>query len=353
MLVQDQHQFFTLDKSDARFADYISGRFSKDHRALPVKTLAVGTPQERVTFQVVPLSNVSRPFKLVSIFLSLRPLYLTLTLGPVAVCASFFMWQQKPVNPVVFILATISLLFLHFAVFLFNDFYDHVSGQDRTNPRRGSQIIQRGWEPAFRIRQWAYVNLALGVLFGLALVAQTSVVLLGIGLVAAVAILGFERLRHLKSGPFSELLVFICFGPLLVAGLSTALGFSLEVSVLLSGCSLGALAVVSLHLKQLENIFYDSQLGSSHLITRLGLDKSRRLLLTEIVVVNLWLFYWLQGLSLGWTVFLVGVLPSSYLIYRVYHVDSPMSSSVHGLTNLGLSWHLGLCVLMSSYFLLQ
>ncbi len=346
-------EFLTLTKSDPNFLSHITGSFSVDTRALPEKSFGIGTSNERVTFKLIPVSEIVRPSKLKIIGLALRPSYMTLTLGPVVVVSSFLLSQGWIPNWLNLCMAVLALMFLHFAVFLFNDYYDHIHGQDRINPRRGSQIIQKGWEPAYKIKRWAFLNLALGVGLGIYLALLSSTFLFLIGGVALAAVILFPWLRDLKSGPFAELVTFLCFGPLLVYGFLTAVEAPIEWTLLLASGAFGGLAVVCVHLKYLENLFHESMNGSTHLLARLGFDKGRNLVIFEVLLTTLWLAAWFYAYRFAWSwaFSFVCFAPALILILRLARIRSPMASSMKGLTTAGLLGHLALSLFMTLVFL--
>ena len=346
-------EFLTLTKSDPSFMSHITGNFSTEVRALPEKSFGIGTSNERVTFKLTPVREILRPSKVKIIGIALRPSYLTLTLGPVVVVSSFLLSQGWTPDWLHLALAVSALMFLHFAVFLFNDYYDHIHGQDRLNPRRGSQIIQKGWEPAYKIKRWAFFNLGLGVALGAYLALSSSAFLFLIGGVALAAVVLFPWLRDLKSGPFAELVTFLCFGPLLVFGFLTAIEAPIEWTLLLASGAFGGLAVVCVHLKYLENLFHESLNGSTHLLARLGFDKGRNLVIIEILLTTFWLVVWFYAYRFAWSwaLSLVCFAPALFLILRLAKIRSPMASSMKGLTTAGLLGHLALSVFMTLVFL--
>lgn len=343
-------EFLTLEKTDPLFAPYIEGRFSLKTRALPQKSFGTGA-QERITFRLIPVEDIERPNKLKIIAIALRPNFLTLSLAPVTVATLFLLSQGLALNWLSVSLSVLALMFFHFSVFLFNDYYDHLNGQDRTNPKRGSQIIQKGWEPAYRIKQWAGVNLFLGVAVGVYLAVSSSQLLFLVGGVALLTVLLFPWLRDLKSGPFAELLIFLCFGPLLIAGYLTAIEVPVTWPLMIMGGVYGALAVICVHMKYLENLFHESMAGSRHLLARMGLDKGKALLIGEIVLATVWLIAWLFTAHVYWFLSLICIAPAAVLISRLMQVRSPMSSSLKGLTQWGLWWHLGVSAVMAAIFL--
>lgn len=344
--------FLTLEKSDPQFSQYIDGRFSQNTRALPEKSFGTGT-QERITFRLVPIGEIEKPNKLKIIGLALRPNFLTLTLAPVLVATLYLMSQGQTPHWQTVALSLLALMFFHFSVFLFNDYYDHVNGQDRTNPKRGSQIIQKGWEPAYRIKQWAWLNLSLGVAVGSYLAISSSQLLFFVGGIALLTVLLFPWLRDLKTGPFAELLIFLCFGPLLVAGYLTAIQIPIRWPLMIMGGVYGALAVICVHMKYLENLFHESMSGSRHLLARIGLDKGKALVIVEIVLATFWLVAWLFSAHVYWFLGLICIAPAALLITRLTRVRSPMSSSIKGLTQWGLWWHLGVSLVMAGIFLIR
>lgn len=161
-----------------------------------------------------------------------------------------------------------------------NDYSDFVRGAD--SPRRVGPLraAASGVVKPVSVKWAATASFALAGIVGLALALSTDWRLIGVG--AACIIAGWLY----TGGPrpygylgLGELFVFVFFG--LVATVGTAYVLELRITplALLVGCSMGFLATAILVLNNLRDIDTDAAAGKRTLATRIGRDRTRRLLL--------------------------------------------------------------------------
>ncbi len=339
-------QYLTLTREDPEFESYLLGSFSKTERALPVETYAPQTARERVTFRVVPVDQVAIPPWWKIYFLSCRPELLVLTLGPAILAwlnhrASIEQWSPWPSW-----LALVGIVFLHTAMFLFNDVRDHLTGADRLNRRRGSRVIQNGWVPAYIMRRWARVNLAFAILFGApALFNAPEKLALVCGLAAA-ALWIFQKNLGTRYG-LCDLAVIGLFGPLLTTGTALAsFGRWTWFDVVL-GLTLGLTTVWVFQLRQLEEMFRSKPSDFHTLLGFLDFDRARNLcLITGFLLLAVHpLTAVLLRVPIIALVFLpVFSMPLILALARFHKTASPLSGTMIGLSRRALLSHFTLTV---------
>ena len=332
----------TLSRKDADFLSYLDGSFSTTLVALPIRSLNVGTASELVTFEIVNETDVVHPSTLSIFFALIRPTSLIFSAGPMLTVLARASAGQR--SPDWFLSATcfVGVLAFQIATNLFNDYGDHMKGQDRIRPKGGSRAIQNGWIRAQKVRQVALGLTGFAALCGIPAVIHSPVLI-----VAGLALLftlefAFQRLR-LKARGWAEGLAFLLTGPLLTCGFAYAVTGATELGDATLGCVFGAIALLYFHSANFENIMVDSQAGARTWATRAGFDASKTF------------FVFVAGLCLSISLaHILGVeqnprLISAFLaqasllfvsVRRVLRLASPLSSGLAGLRESAeqLSW---------------
>jgi 1,4-dihydroxy-2-naphthoate octaprenyltransferase len=326
--------FVTLTHDDPEFRSYLLGSFSKELRALPVESFSQHSCRERITFRLVNISELKKPSWWNIYFKACRPELLGLTLGPFALTVAF-LWRQTgtaPIYPVSVLLSACGLFFLHVAAFLFNDFRDHMLGVDLANRRRGSRVIQKGWASAKEVRVWAWVNAVLALVCGLPSVLLNWEELGPVILIAAAIVLALSWMppRLARKG-ILDLLVFLGLGPLLTSAASIT-GFG-EVTgqVVLVGVAFGALAMLTLQMRQLENLFRAGQDSFRTFIGAFDFDRARKCVLAQAVMVGalqILIAFQIESSVVVIVGFGFALLPLSLVFLDVRRAASPLSSDL-------------------------
>lgn len=326
--------FVTLTHDDPEFRKYLLGSFSSTLRALPVESFNQHSNRERVTFRIIEVAELNRPPWWKIYFKACRPELLGLTLAPFLIAAIWMMrlTESMIVNPLSFAAAVCGLFFLHVSAFLLNDFRDHMHGVDFANRRRGSQVIQKGWASARAVRGWAGVNAGLALMCGLPALWLNWNTLLPIVIVAAAIVIALSWIssRLAKAG-ISDLLVFFGLGPMLtMAGSIVAFG-EIPGSVILLGTAFGGLAVLTLQIRQLENLFRAGKDSFRTFIGGFEFDRAKTMVLSQIILVG-GLQLMIAALILPNILALLGFIfasvPLATLFARVRRAASPISSDL-------------------------
>ncbi|MCB0356067.1 MAG: prenyltransferase [Bdellovibrionales bacterium] len=328
-------QFVTIKKTDSQFKSYLEGSFSHDWRALPEQSLNVNTLREQVTFRLCKTTDIQRPHLLLLLFKLFRLEWLSLTLGPILATYSYLYNQNIVIQHFQAAVAILAVILFHSAVFAINDYKDHIRGVDRVQINGGSQVIQKGWMPAFRVRKIGLILFAVGSLLGSYLIWQQPFFLIAVGALTAISVLGYSFYgQGLKYLGFGEIIAFFCFGPLLTYGFSRAASQFHNLKIIALGFGFGYLAALVLLAKQMENIASDSQLGIKSLAVRLGFDRTKKLILSLLFFSPLGLLlttYLLMPNPLSY----FALLPFSYFVFKLYlnlrNAHSSFSSVVEEL----------------------
>ncbi|MCB0408164.1 MAG: prenyltransferase, partial [Bdellovibrionales bacterium] len=288
-----------------------------------------------MTFKIVKKDLDHVPPKWKVIWQGLRPRLLTITLSPVILTTVILFDSGVEVHWSLALLSFASLMFLHFAVFLFNDYFDHYKGVDQVNRAKGSRIIQNGWASAKDVKFWAVVNLILGIAVGVPAVVQKPYIVGSIGLIALIVILGYSRMeRGLKERGIGEILISLCLGPLLVTGYSLTISGRVSVDALFVGFIFGWLSSLVFQGKYLEEMVTTYQNREGSLIQRLGFDRGKKLIQWQLlalpfVALVMYQFVSMRILLSASTFFLF--ITCFLLQKRIRLANSPMSSYLTGL----------------------
>lgn len=325
-------ELLTLEKSHPDFEKYLLGSFSKTKRALPTQTLNVSSPHERVTFRIVDVDKIAKPFMVLRWIQLFKVKNFLLVLFPIFLISVKNFSTGKVVDPLLSLLAAAGVLFLHVAVNLRNDFDDHMNGLDRINSKAGSRAIQSGWVTAHQVRTLSWFFVALGVLCGAPVLKTFEPVVAGVSILLFVLFFGVRRasLGKYYRG-HNEAVAFFLLGPLLTIGYDWAMIGGFDFETIAIGALVGWLAIFTLHLKNFEQIMVQSQASFVNVINKIGFDKSRRLLTWWWAIFFVtFLIYHHNYLSQFWTGvdFLLLSILSIPFVTRLWHMQSSVGSDV-------------------------
>ncbi len=170
------------------------------------------------------MSNISVQ-RLKNYFLAARPAFLTASVVPVLVGSSGGFAVTGTFGWGLFILAVVSIVLLHSGSNLANDYFDHISGNDRANKNPtpfsgGSRFIQDGVLSAKTILGLSFFCLAAGAATGMIIILLTrSVFIFVLGVIGCLGGF-FYTAPPLKLGyrSLGEVVIGFLFGILPVAG---------------------------------------------------------------------------------------------------------------------------------------
>lgn len=327
--------FITLDRKSPEFDSYLRGTFSKEKRALPIKSLNVNSEQESVTFQIVPLSEINRPHFIVVWLKALRVRSFLTVLFPMFLILSKNMIDDTIKDPWTLLLATLGVMVLFASVNLRNDFIDHMKGFDRIDGQLGSRPIQNGWITAESVRKLANRLLFLSILLAFPIIIAFPFSILFMALAGLVGYLMLYRLRftfkELAGGEFGLMLLV---GPLLACGYEISIAGLVRPDTLFLGFVWGWMALLPIHVRNLELIVSQSQAGVSNLVTYFGFDKGKKFIYYwwYLAVVFFIAYHFMYaGFYWFWFLSLLIVFLSIKFSHHLMALTSPVGSAMQSL----------------------
>ena len=206
-----------------------------------------------------------------------RAPFFTATIAPILVGTSLSWKINRLFDLSVFLCALFSMLLLHAAANMLNDYFDHLSGADwfQTNPVKpftgGSRVIQEGLVKPRTMLLSGVTSLILGSLLGLWLVKVTGVTLLLIGIVGVfLAYFYTAPPIMLAHRGFGELAVGLAFGILPTIGAYYVQSKGFDWRVLIASLPIALLIVAVLWVNEIPDAPSDERAGKRNLVVRLG-----------------------------------------------------------------------------------
>ncbi len=337
------NQFITVERTHPDFLKYLTGEFSQELRALPVRSYNVNRTNEKVTFQICRSEDIERPSLLVVLAQVFRLDLLSLTLTP-ALAVATHLWHHGQHVPIV--LALMALVILHGAVFCRNDFVDHIHGVDRLNEKGGSRVIQRGWLRAKTVQQLYRILMVVAVGFAAPVLWLRPELLLLCTVVAVLGVFGYSHLRWAKGHwILGDMAIWLCLGPLISMGMSWVIARDISPHVLWVGGYFGTMALSYVGIRHMISMVIDDEAGLTTMPTKLGFDRAK-IFIVALFVLNGLVAVWAGGAMVA----LVGF--NFWLAIKSMQVVSPLSSSLYELPKKVLWVHLasGIFYLAQFYF---
>jgi 1,4-dihydroxy-2-naphthoate octaprenyltransferase len=212
-----------------------------------------------------------------------RAPFLSATIIPVLLATAYLSWKRETVDLVLFALTMLGACALHVAANTFNDLFDWQSGADEGNNdyflpfSGGSRSIELGLISEQGLARLAWASLGVASLCGALLAWRQGPVLLTYGLFGAFAAYFYTAppLRLVARRGLGELLVGLCFGPLMTAGTFTALSGRIDPTAFLIGLPVGLLTTAILWINEFPDAESDARVGKNHLVVTLGKGAAR------------------------------------------------------------------------------
>jgi len=265
----------SISRGAAEFQRYLLGHKEDDFRALPIRSLNVGTDQEMITYRIVKKNQIHRPpFYYLAL---LKPRVLLVALLPLFFLLKMFLHTHSPLPLSSTIGAALGVLFGVLAGSLKNDFTDYISGLDRLLPEELQRPIQKGWATPWKVLRISQVLLVLSLLCAIPVVLQFPNILFILALGGTMAL--WTQVRNQDDFKFSlrgEFAISFLFGPILSLGFWNALsGETYRAPVFAFGLMWGLFVHFLIHLQNFSNAMLASQFKLKNTMTRLGFDRSR------------------------------------------------------------------------------
>ncbi len=322
----------TLTKANSEFESYLLGSFSRTERAIPVQSLNISTGAEQVTFEIVAIEEIQVP-KLFSKWASiLKAKNFVLLAFPMFAVVMKLNEANRFSDPITGALSTIGAFCLLLAMNLRNDFNDHMRGLDRVLSNSGSRAIQKGWIAAYQVRRLSNLLLVFGFIFGLpALFRYRPVILIVALLTVFIFLMLNSEQTGMKHRRWTELAVFLLFGPILVISYQLACGGGIDEESWVLGVVTGWFAVFRLHLKNFEQLIENSQARFDNTIASLGFEKSKKLIvgwwIAFLVLFDAYHFLY-TSLFWAWMLGLSSLLVSFAFVTSMLCLQSPVGSGM-------------------------
>lgn len=165
----------------------------------------------------------------------------------------------------------LTALLLQIGTNLANDYYDFKKGADTVERVGPTRVTQAGLIPPARVKAAFIGTFALAVLASVWLMVRGGwpiAVLAGLAILAGIFYTaGRYPLGYLGLG---DILVFIFFGPVAVAGTYYVQSLELNAAVILAGFAPGLMSVAILTVNNLRDIESDAKSGKKTLAVRFG-----------------------------------------------------------------------------------
>ncbi|NLK01353.1 MAG: prenyltransferase [Clostridia bacterium] len=205
----------------------------------------------------------------------LRAHFFAASAVPVLLGTTLAGFEIGEINFQYFLVIFVGVLACHGGANLLNDYYDHFSENDISNPHRspfngGSGCIQEGLISPRKVKIAAIGCIAISLLVGLffTFVYGPYALLYALaGTLSGYIYSGFPRLSYRGLG---EILVGLNFGPLIVTGTHYVQGGFFSIPALLLSIPMGFLVTAVLYLNQFPDYHADKSCGKRNWVVRLG-----------------------------------------------------------------------------------
>jgi len=193
-----------------------------------------------------------------------------------------------------FIIVTLGLFIAHGTNNILNDYTDYNRGVDNNNYFRSQYgvhpLVQKFWDNKTSIR-WFIVSGFLAALAGVYALIHTGFSPITIGLFAFGAVVLLAYTYPFKYWGLGELMIFLIWGPILIAGVYFVLTQTWDWMVVLAGVPFG-LSVASINIaKHIDKHDPDKEKGVGTFPVRAGEAAARRVNQISIVLIYLVTLY--------------------------------------------------------------
>lgn len=218
--------------------------------------------------------------------MALRPRSLLIAISPVIVAAALVYQRTGHLDVAAVLLMLAASIVLQIITNLENDVGYTLRGGERSRTRIGlPRATALGLLTTRQVRVAIVIAIGVAVVLGLPLVALRGlpVLLMGVAsIIAALAYMGGPV--PIAYTPFGELVVFVFFGLLAVAGSDyTLTGAPVTLTTLLGACSMGLLAAAALVVNNHRDIAHDEGVGRRTLPVVLGARASTALYVGSVL----------------------------------------------------------------------
>jgi len=200
-----------------------------------------------------------------------RPFSLTASAVPVLVGTAVAFATSGLRSPDLFVAMLVASVLIQIATNMFNEYYDFKHGLDTPDTVGIAGAIVRGLVPPSRVFRAAAACYVVAFLLGMYIVARTSPLVLGVGLLSAGA--GYVYTGGplpIAYTPLGELEVFIFMGPVIVGLASFIQTGAITPSAIWASLPVGCLVASILLANNLRDVTADGKVGRHTVVVVLG-----------------------------------------------------------------------------------
>lgn len=258
-----------------------------------------------------------------------------------AAIAGLLAARDENLDPLLWLLVTVGLLFAHATNNLVNDFTDHVKGVDRDNYFRaqyGPQPLEHGLMTRGQALLYTAVTGAIALGAGVLLVGlrgEATLTLLAIG--AFFVLFYTWPLKYIGLG---ELAVIVVWGPLMVGGGYYVITGTVSEAVVVASLPVALAATTVLFGKHIDKLDADAAKGIRTMPVLLGERNARRATVVMLTLEYLLVGWLVASGSLSWLLLAVlGALPWYVRALRVYRLPRPAAPPPEYPPNIWPLWY--------------
>lgn len=257
-------QFVTAKKGSPEFEKYINGTFSETQRALPIQNLRVGSADEEVTFELVPVSSIVSKFAYLGF---VGPKKLLFVLFPI-----FYFAMRDWVKPVLLSpeleCIIFGLILSILAVQIKVDIQDFISGYDRIRGDKGQKVLSKGWKTVSQLERDFKIVSVLAFIFSIIPIIFEPKRIISVVLTLALFLIGYRLGVSKRNRLIRDFALAIIAGPCL------AFWIMPQTMSLPFGMVWGSFVFFALQLEHFQHYFAQTQAGEINLITLKSFDQA-------------------------------------------------------------------------------
>ena len=293
--------------------------------------------------------------------IKLRAPFFTADLVPVLLGTALAWARTGTFNLWYFLLTLLGAVCLNAGTNMVNDYFDHVWGSDEVNTEfanpftGGSRLIQMGLVKPKEMLWQGIGFFVAGSLIGLFLAYTRSWAVLWIGLFGVFCGYFYTAPPFRLAGTgLGELVVGLCFGPLMVLGAYVVQTRTLAWEPVIASLPVMLLITLVLWINEFQDAPADAAVGKTHLVVRLG--RRRATTVYGTLLAGVYLSLVAGVLFAGVTPFaLVGLLtaPLAWKAYQVARVHYDHPQELVPANALTIRTHLLTGLLLALGYLIQ
>ncbi len=247
----------------------------------------------------------------------------------------------------VFAATILATLMIQIGTNFANDYFDHMNGVDNDDRLGPARATAQGWITPDVMKRGFIIAFGLSFLIGLSLVYRGGPPILLIGLLSILfGILYTGGPKPLGYLGFGDILVFIFFGPVAVAGTVYVHTLSFSWIAVLFGCGVGAVTNAILIVNNKRDIDNDRVSGKMTMVARFGLK------FANIEYIAMWVIAILAPIIAAiisnqyiLMIGAIGTVVSLPLVYKFTKTEGAHLNPMLGQTAGGLMFYSAFCCL--------